>query len=53
MILVRISINSSLDVERSPNEVIQYTNIGPALTGYLVEAVSGVSFEQYIDENIF
>ncbi len=35
-----------------PGEQYSYSNHGVALAGYLVEAVSGVPFEQYIDDNI-
>ena len=36
-----------------PGEVPAYSNYGAALAGYLVEVVSGVPFEQYVEENIF
>jgi len=36
-----------------PGEVAAYSNYGTALAGYIVEVVSGQSFEQYIEENIF
>jgi len=35
-----------------PGEQYSYSNHGMALAGYLVEVISGVPFEQYIDENI-
>ncbi len=35
-----------------PGEVTSYSNHGFALAGYLVEAISGIPFAQYIDENI-
>lgn len=35
-----------------PGEVLRYSNLGFALAGYLVEAVSHVPFVQYIDQNI-
>jgi CubicO group peptidase (beta-lactamase class C family) len=38
---------------RPPGEQIAYSNTGMALAGYLVEAVSGVSFEEYVERNIF
>ncbi|OEF95687.1 serine hydrolase domain-containing protein [Desulfuribacillus alkaliarsenatis] len=33
-------------------EVIAYSNYGTTLAGYIVERVSGMSFEQYVDEHI-
>ncbi|MDQ3473130.1 MAG: beta-lactamase family protein, partial [Acidobacteriota bacterium] len=38
---------------RPPGEQIAYSNTGMALAGHLVEAVSGLSFEEYVDRNIF
>jgi CubicO group peptidase (beta-lactamase class C family) len=38
---------------RPPGEQIAYSNTGIALAGHLVEAVSGLSFEEYIERNIF
>jgi CubicO group peptidase (beta-lactamase class C family) len=35
-----------------PGEAKYYTNIGYILLGYLIEQISGQSFEKYIDENI-
>lgn len=35
-----------------PGDVISYSNHGFALAGYLVEEISGIPFEQYIEENI-
>jgi CubicO group peptidase (beta-lactamase class C family) len=37
---------------RPPGEQINYSNHGFALLGYLVEVISGISFEAYIDQNI-
>jgi len=37
----------------SPGEITSYSNYGSSLAGYIVECVSGVSFEKYIEENIF
>ncbi len=34
-------------------EVMSYSNYGTALAGYVVERVSGQSFEDYVEENIF
>ncbi|BAZ39224.1 beta-lactamase [Calothrix sp. NIES-4101] len=36
-----------------PGKVTVYSNYGMALAGYLVEAISGVPFAEYIDKNIF
>ncbi|MGC5328168.1 serine hydrolase domain-containing protein [Brevibacillus sp. SYSU BS000544] len=38
---------------RRPGEVIQYSNHGYALIGYIVERVSGMPFDQYVQEKIF
>jgi CubicO group peptidase (beta-lactamase class C family) len=35
-----------------PGEIIGYSNYGAALAGYIIEQVSGMSYEQYIEENI-
>ncbi|MBI5116942.1 serine hydrolase [Candidatus Poribacteria bacterium] len=35
-----------------PGEQYSYSNHGMALAGYLVEAVSGIPFEKYVEENI-
>lgn len=37
----------------APGEAYQYTNIGGALLGYLVESISGQDFATYCQENIF
>ncbi len=37
---------------RPPGEFSAYSNYGAALAGHVVEAVSGMSFDQYIEENI-
>lgn len=36
-----------------PGDVFSYSNYGLALAGFLVESVSGESFETYVNENIF
>lgn len=38
---------------RPPGEFAAYTNYVPALAGYIVEQISGMPYEQYIEENIF
>jgi CubicO group peptidase (beta-lactamase class C family) len=37
---------------RPPGEVTAYSNYGMALVGYMVQEVSGVPFERYVEENI-
>lgn len=39
-------------VIREPGTVIQYSNHGMALAGYIVESVSGMPFDKYIEQNI-
>lgn len=34
-------------------EVLAYSNYGTALAGYIVEKVSGVPYNQYVEENIY
>ncbi len=36
-----------------PGEIGAYSNYGTALAGYIVERVSGVSFDAYVEQNIF
>ncbi|MFX0087542.1 MAG: serine hydrolase domain-containing protein, partial [Candidatus Hodarchaeota archaeon] len=38
---------------RPVGEASSYSNYGAALAGYIVEQVSGMAFETYIEENIF
>ena len=38
---------------RPPGEQIAYSNTGMAVAGHLVEAVSGLSFYEYVERNIF
>jgi CubicO group peptidase (beta-lactamase class C family) len=35
-----------------PDDTISYSNHGYALAGYLVEEISGMPFDQYIEENV-
>lgn len=35
-----------------PGEIIGYSNYGAALAGYIVQQVTGIPYEQYIEENI-
>jgi CubicO group peptidase (beta-lactamase class C family) len=36
-----------------PGELGAYSNYGTALAGYIVERVSGISFDAYVEQNIF
>jgi CubicO group peptidase (beta-lactamase class C family) len=36
-----------------PGRLTSYSNYGTALAGYIVEKISGMPFEDYIEENIF
>lgn len=36
-----------------PGDITAYSNYGSALAGYIVEVLSGVSFEEYVEQNIF
>lgn len=36
-----------------PGQYTAYSNYGTALAGYIVEVVSGIPFEEYIEENIY
>ena len=38
---------------RPPGELTAYSNYGYALAGYIVEQVSGMPFEQYVEQHIF
>ncbi|MBN2391194.1 MAG: beta-lactamase family protein [Anaerolineae bacterium] len=35
-----------------PGEMIGYSNYGAALAGYIIQEVTGMSYEQYIEENL-
>ena len=53
-----ISLHDSLarympDRVRPAGELTAYSNYGAALAGYIVEAVSGMPFEQYVETYIF
>jgi CubicO group peptidase (beta-lactamase class C family) len=37
----------------APSEFTAYSNYGTALAGYIVQTVSGIPFEDYVEENIF
>jgi CubicO group peptidase (beta-lactamase class C family) len=37
----------------APGTTVAYSNYGAALAGYIVQRVSGVPFDQYVEENIF
>ncbi len=36
-----------------PGEVMAYSNYGTSLAGYIVERLSGMSFEDYVEQHIF
>jgi CubicO group peptidase (beta-lactamase class C family) len=36
-----------------PGELTAYSNYGTGLAGYIVEVVSGIPFEEYVEKNIF
>lgn len=36
-----------------PGEISAYSNYGASLAGYIVQRVSGLSFDRYVEENIF
>ncbi len=38
---------------RPPGKEISYSNYGTMLAGYIIEQISGVSYEEYIEYNIF
>lgn len=38
---------------REPGEAPQYSNYGMSVAGYVVESVTGLSFEKYMENNIF
>ncbi len=38
---------------RPPGQITSYSNYGTSLAGYIVECISGIPFEEYIEENIF
>ena len=38
---------------RPPGELTAYSNYGAALAGYIVEQVSGIPFDQYVEQHIF
>jgi CubicO group peptidase (beta-lactamase class C family) len=37
---------------RPPGEMMGYSNYGAGLAGYIVESVSGMSYEKYVEKNI-
>jgi CubicO group peptidase (beta-lactamase class C family) len=38
---------------RPPGLLASYSNYGTALAGYIIETISGIPFEEYIEKNIF
>ena len=49
--IIEIFINEPL--EFTPGEKYQYSNSGYTLLGYIIEKVSGKTYEEYLKENIF
>lgn len=43
----------SLPLEFNPNERYEYSNSGYVLLGYIIEKLSGMSYEDFIQKNIF
>ena len=43
----------SLKSRWQPGTYMSYCNMGPVVAAYIVEKVTGQSFEAYVDENIF
>lgn len=43
----------NLPLEFSPNEKYAYTNSGYVLLGYIIEKVSGLTYEEFIQKHIF
>ena len=37
----------------APGTTPSYSNYGASLAGYIVERISGIAFDQYVDDNIF
>ena len=48
-----ISSFKNLPLEFNPNEKHEYSNSGYVLLGYIIEKISGMSYEDFIHKNIF
>lgn len=48
-----ISSFKNLPLEFNPNEKYEYSNSGYVLLGYIIEKLSGMSYENFIQKNIF
>ncbi len=48
-----ISSFKNLPLEFNPNEKYEYSNSGYVLLGYIIEKLSGMSYEDFIQKNIF
>lgn len=48
-----ISFFKNLPLEFNPNEKYEYSNSGYFLLGYIIEKLSGMSYEEFIQKNIF
>jgi CubicO group peptidase (beta-lactamase class C family) len=46
-------LRKSLKVDRAPLVKVEYSNTAFTLVGYLVQKLSGVSYKQYVQDNIF
>lgn len=46
-------ISNIPDLVTEPGSIHSYSNYGASLAGYLVEQVSGTSFSEYVEKNIF
>ena len=44
--------NKNIKIKSKPNEKFAYSNLGYVLLGQLIEKVSGVTYEAYIEDNI-
>lgn len=50
--LKKVIIQNMVKRIRPPGEEICYSNYGACLAGYIIENVTGIPFEKYIEENI-
>jgi CubicO group peptidase (beta-lactamase class C family) len=46
-------LRKSLKVDRAPLVKVEYSNTAFTLVGYLVQKLSGVSYKQYVQDNIY
>jgi CubicO group peptidase (beta-lactamase class C family) len=50
---VSVEEAARLPLESRPGERLNYSNVGYEMLGRIIEAVSGMSYEEYLAENIF